>query len=86
MCWNLPLGRFTSTKSLLSLGFCPSQHSLGFPNCSLEGVKQVHRLLLFLQPILRTVCLSPEAQVSKTPTMSLGRWCWIPQFAQRNFC
>ena len=37
-CWNLTWGRFTSTKSLLSLGFCPSQHSPDFISCSLEGL------------------------------------------------
>ena len=44
------------------------------------------KLLLVLQPIPTSVCLSPDAQVVQTPPGSLDKWCWIPQLPQRYFC
>ena len=42
--------------------------------------------LLAAQPIMRSVCLLPDVQVSKTFPGSVDTWYWIPQFPQKHFC
>lgn len=65
------------------MNVCPSQHSPGVP---LPKPRVVHRLLLVPQPMSRSVCLLPAAQMDGTCAVSLGVWFWILQLPQKHFC
>lgn len=78
VCWNLPWGRLNFHKSSLMHGYLPrialSRFSHLYPNC---GKWYWGRFpdSLDPQPLPRS-CLFPEAQVSKSPSGSLGVGCW----------
>lgn len=52
---------------------------LVFPYWRPRGLGPGSKLPWVLQPLLISVCLTPDAQVSKTLPRSLGVWCWTPQ-------
>lgn len=74
-------------KSILRKAECPWVSSkvstlLVFPNQGWKGLWPVCKLLLVLQPLPRSVCILPNAQVGKTGPGFLRVWCWNPQLSQ----
>lgn len=60
---EIPSGRLDFYKVSFVVGFCLSQHFLGFPDHSLEGLGQTYWLLLVLQSMPMSLCLLLAAQV-----------------------
>lgn len=75
--WTLPPGKLglhsLSCIHRFLLKSTPSRFSQQWLRTLAVGLQ----LLLVSQPILRFVCLLPDAQVAKTSSRPLGIWRWI---------
>lgn len=73
--WNVSSGNLEFYKGFLVCGCLPKSVTSRYPHCGREGLRPVHRLLLVPRPILKSVCILPDAQVGEIPLGSLSIRC-----------
>ena len=81
-CWNFSSGKLDFHKGFLVYERLPNSD---VPRPQPWVYRAGSQVLPFPQSVLKSICLLPDPQVSKTPPSFLGVWCYILLLPQKHF-